>query len=351
MSLSVCIKKRLGNFALDIQFEAEHETLALLGASGCGKSMTLKCIAGIETPDEGSIVLDGRVLFDSKKRINLPPQKRKVGYLFQNYALFPNMTVRQNVASGVKGDKQTRAAIAEAKMKALYLDGLEDKYPNQLSGGQQQRVALARILASEPEVILLDEPFAALDSYLKWKLEQELIRTLDAFPGISIFVSHNRDEVYRVCDQVCVIDNGASEPVLSVQQLFSHPPTLSSALLTGCKNYSNARRLNDTQVEAIDCGVTLTCEGSIPEELRYIGVRAHFISPTDADGENVIPCKIMDVTQDLFSTVITVQSKNSPGDSDFSLIRVELSQEAWQKWGNPDVLSFYVKPSQILMLK
>ena len=153
MALSVDIEKKLGNFHLKVKFEAENEVLALLGASGCGKSMTLKCIAGIERPDQGRIILDGVTLFDAEKKIDLPPQKRKVGYLFQQYALFPNMTVEQNIACGVRGKERKTQIVAEM-LRLMELEGMEKKRPHQLSGGQQQRVALARILVNEPEVLL-----------------------------------------------------------------------------------------------------------------------------------------------------------------------------------------------------
>ena len=190
MSLSVDIEKKLGAFHLRSQFEAPDETMALLGASGCGKSMTLKCIAGIVTPDRGRIVLGGRVLFDSEKKINLPPQQRRVGYLFQQYALFPNMSVEQNILCGIRsGDKAEKRRVLAGKIRMFRLEGLEKKHPAQLSGGQQQRVALARILCSEPEAILLDEPFSALDSYLKWNLEIELADLLATFNGPILWVS------------------------------------------------------------------------------------------------------------------------------------------------------------------
>ena len=153
MSLLVDIRRHLRGFDLDVSFEVEEpeETLALLGPSGCGKSMTLKCIAGIVTPDEGRIVLNGRTLFDSAARVNLRPQERRVGYLFQNYALFPNMTVAQNVGVGVLGaSRDERDARVAGQLAAFRLEGLADKRPAQLSGGQQQRVALARIMASAP---------------------------------------------------------------------------------------------------------------------------------------------------------------------------------------------------------
>ena len=139
MSLFVEIEKQLGNFHLDVRFQAETETLALLGASGCGKSMTLKCIAGIMTPDRGRIVLNGRVLFDSEARIDLPPQQRRVGYLFQNYALFPTMTVEKNILCGIRsGSKAEKAAALADTVRRFWLEGLEHHYPAQLSGGQQQ---------------------------------------------------------------------------------------------------------------------------------------------------------------------------------------------------------------------
>ena len=134
--------------------------------------MTLKCIAGIEKPDKGKIVLDGVTLFDSEQHINLPPQKRRVGYLFQQYALFPSMTAEQNILCALTcSSREDRKEKFAALLRTFRLEGLEKKLPAQLSGGQQQRVALARILASEPQAILLDEPFSALDSYLKWELE------------------------------------------------------------------------------------------------------------------------------------------------------------------------------------
>ena len=224
MALSVDIRKALGNFHLAVQFDAGDETLALLGASGCGKSVTLKCIAGILTPDEGHIELDGVTLYDSASRINLPPQRRQVGYLFQQYALFPNMTVRQNIAAAVRDKARRQTEVAE-KLRQFRLEAVADQKPGQLSGGQQQRCALARILASEPTAILLDEPFSALDSYLKYQLELELAETLGGFPGTVLWVSHDRGEVFRNCRRVCVIDRGRSQPVTTLGELFRSPGT------------------------------------------------------------------------------------------------------------------------------
>ena len=214
MALEVQVEKTYGDFHLKAEFQAEGEPLALLGPSGCGKSLTLKCIAGIERPDRGRIVLDGRVLFDSERRIDLPPQKRQVGYLFQQYALFPHMTVAENIAAGCRRLERTARDRRVAALTAmLHLEGLEGLRPRQLSGGQQQRTALARILASEPRAILLDEPFSALDSHLKWQLEPELRDVLDAFGGVTLWVTHDRGEAYRNCPRVCVMEAGRTSPV------------------------------------------------------------------------------------------------------------------------------------------
>lgn len=215
--------------------------MALLGASGCGKSVTLKCIAGIMTPDRGRIILDGETLFDSEKHINLPPQKRRVGYLFQQYALFPNMTVLQNIRCGIRsGSRAEKRRRAEEKLRRFQLEGLEKKYPAQLSGGQQQRTALARILASEPRAILLDEPFSALDGFLKWNLELELSDLLSDSTGPILWVSHDLGECRRNCQTVCVMENGISGEITDMDTLLRYPATVGEARLTGNTNFLSA---------------------------------------------------------------------------------------------------------------
>ena len=231
MSIHVDIKKSFGGFTLDVAFEADSEVVGLLWASGCGKSMTLKCVAGIVRPDEGRIVVNGVTLFASEKRIDLSPQKRRVGLLFQNYELFPNMTVEQNIMTVLKsggGRSPGGESIPERAsrlMEKFHLKGLERHYPAQLSGGQQQRAALARIMAGKPALLMLDEPLSALDSYLRWQLEGELLQILEEFEGPTLYVSHNRDEVYRLCKKVCVMNLGRSDVerpkgVRAVKELF-----------------------------------------------------------------------------------------------------------------------------------
>ena len=348
MRLEVDIHKNFGNFQLDASFCTQSGAVTgLLGASGCGKSLTLKCIAGIEKPDRGRIVLDGRVLFDSEQKINLPPQQRRVGYLFQNYALFPNMTVEQNIAVGVK-DKTARKETVNRLISSFYLEGQERKYPRQLSGGQQQRVALARILSSRPEVLLLDEPFSALDSYLKWQVELELADLLSAFGGPVLFVTHNRDEVQRLCQQVCVLDNGASQAMMPVHELFEAPRTLSACLLSGCKNVSRAKATADGKVEALDWGVTLNPGQPLPEGLTHIGVRAHYIRPVNGPGPNTLPCKVERVVENVFSTVVML---STPGGSQgFSRLRIELEKDRWTALAGRDPLWLELPAKDLLLL-
>jgi molybdate transport system ATP-binding protein len=280
MSIEVDIRKKLFSFTLHICFTAENERLGLLGASGCGKSMTLKCIAGINTPDEGRIVINGRVVYDSRRRINLPPRERKIGYLFQQYALFPHMTVRQNLGIVLKnrGAGEKKKLIAETLSK-FALEDLADRKPAQLSGGQQQRAAIARMMVLSPEIIMLDEPFSALDSYLRDSVEKELMEILSGFQGSILFVSHNRDEVYRICRKMIVLDKGRMTRSGQRDEIFRDPRTVAAARLTGCKNIAPADRAGDRRLFVPRWNLTLTTALPIPGDISHVGIRAHHIRP------------------------------------------------------------------------
>lgn len=352
MSLLVDIEKRLHSFCLQVKFEAGKEILALLGASGCGKSMTLKCIAGIEKPDRGRIVLDGQVLFDSEKRVNLSPQKRRVGYLFQNYALFPHMTVEQNIRAGMGGiTPEEKRAKTAGLIKRFYLEGLERQRPPRLSGGQQQRVALARILASEPRLLLLDEPFSALDTWLRWQLEQEMTEALDTFPGATLFVSHNRNEVYRLCNRIGVIADGKLQMVEEKWDLFNAPKTVEACLLTGCKNISPVRMEADGHVTATDWGVTFTADLPADMPVRHMGIRAHYFIPMDdLSLPNTFAVTVERVIEDTFSIIVMVKPKGAPGNGRNSLIRWELPKELWRQWERK-TLFLHVPEKSLLLLQ
>ncbi len=281
MSLRVDISKKLGNFRLQAKFDLEEGVLGLLGASGCGKSKTLQCITGIVEPDEGRIVLNGRVLFDSKEHINVPVQERKVGYLFQNYALFPNMTVAENIGCGVRAgnDVKQRQAIVAKIVENMQLQGLEKSKPNQLSGGQQQRVALARIMVNEPEILLLDEPFSALDAFLKDRLIADFPALLATFHKDVIMVTHSRDEAYQLSSRIAIMSQGHFLSVGSTKEIFADPQTREGAKLTGCKNIIAARKSGDHEVTVPEWGVVLTTEKPVGDSLVAIGVRGHKYNP------------------------------------------------------------------------
>ena len=344
MPISVDIKKRLGEFSLEVSFEAEDCVLALLGASGCGKSMTLQCIAGILTPDEGRIVLDGVTLFDSAQRINLPPQRRQVGLLFQSYALFPNMTVEQNIAAGLHRRKDGRREQVQALIGSFQLDGLEGHYPSQLSGGQQQRTALARMLAAEPRLVMLDEPFSAMDEHLRWQLEQALAATLERFGGTTIYVSHNRDEVRRICDRVCVLEEGKSEPVVSISQLFERPQTRSAALLAGCKNFSRMVFQGQRAI-ALDWG----CELDLPllSGISHIGAHSHALML--APDKPMMWARILRISRTAFSSALVLQAVNS-GDGS-ALLHMELPPEQAVSLEVGVEIGISIAPEKLLFLR
>ncbi|WP_405309360.1 sulfate/molybdate ABC transporter ATP-binding protein [Methanobrevibacter sp.] len=283
------IQKKLKEFDLDVGFELKKGCLGILGPSGCGKSMTLKSIAGIVDPDEGFVSLttdNETVYFDSNNKINIKPQKRNVGYLFQNYALFPNMTVEENVAAGLEKDHDEK--IVSDMIKRFHLDGLEKRYPRQLSGGQQQRVALARILAYGPDVILFDEPFSAMDTYLKEQLYVELVNLLRNFDGLSILVTHDRDEAFQFCDELLVLDEGQIIAKGDTRELFDDPKNVQVARLTGCKNISKIEIIDDYHLKSLDWGIIFEVSKKISPSITHIGIRAHdFVAAEKEDVNSV----------------------------------------------------------------
>ena len=330
--LVVDLDTELAAFQLKVTFSTDHQPLGLLGGSGAGKSMILRSIAGIETPTKGRIVLNGRVLFDSQSRINLPPRDRRIGFLVQNYALFPHMTVAQNIAFGVR-QKLSASAIrqeVEAQLITVQLQGFADRYPHQLSGGQQQRVALARALASQPEALLLDEPFSALDTYLRSLLVQQMIETLASYNGVTLFVTHDMEEAYRVCPNLLVMEQGKVVQYGSKQDIFEHPATLSVAQLTGCKNFSRAVVKAPQQVEAIDWGCTLQVVEPVSNSLSYIGIRAHQINFTnDLSHVNTLHCWLVKTIETPHRMTLFLKlSQPSSHSSDYDL-QAEVFKEKW----------------------
>lgn len=353
MSLTVQVKKHLENFTLDINFTEDSKRIGVLGASGSGKSMTLKVIAGIERPDSGRITVDDKVLFDSSSKLDIKPQKRRVGYLFQNYALFPTMSVVQNISAGLHGpDIEENHRRTMEMVRKFRLEGLEERLPSELSGGQQQRVALARIMAYEPDMILLDEPFSALDVYLKDRMQEELMEMLSDYDGTVLMVSHSRDEIYRFSDRLLIIDKGQVINHGNTKDIFKNPGSKAAAGLTGCKNFSVVTVLDEHTLRADDWGITLKISGIIPDGTAFIGYRAHeFIPVWGEREENCLRFELSSRAELQFEKNYYVKPERDSYDRD-SVITWFVQRNMWEeldKKGLPDYLK--LKESDILFLR
>ncbi|MEM7553652.1 MAG: molybdate ABC transporter permease subunit [Cyanobacteria bacterium P01_A01_bin.84] len=329
--LIVNIQKNLKSFQLQVDFIADENTLGLLGASGSGKSMTLRCIAGLEKPNRGCIILNERVLFDSKRKINLPSRKRRIGFLFQNYALFPHMSVAQNIAFGLQEvPKKERIFKVQQYIDMMQLQDLENRYPHQLSGGQQQRVALARALVIEPEAILLDEPLSALDTYLRNRIEKLLRKVLSSYQGTTLFITHKLEEAYRVSSNILVMSAGKVIANDSKENIFERSPNLTVAQVTECKNISRAQIVDPHQVKALDWNCNLQVVEPIPHSLQYLGIRAHHLTfSKDPNKQNTFPCWVVDISETQHRVTVYLKL-NHPGKEleDYDL-QVEIYKEKW----------------------
>lgn len=246
MPLAFSIKKSFEGFSLDLSLTMGEELMVLFGPSGAGKSLTLKMISGLMTPDEGEVVIGGRRVFDPSRGVNVPIRERRVGYLFQDYALFPHMTVEENISYGIRGrgggggGSGRGGGGAGDKVKRLLelmrLAGLESRYPHELSGGQKQRTALARTLAVDPEILLLDEPFSALDYQVREKLRADLVNIHRVYPVPTVVVTHDLEEAFMLGDRISVVNEGRIEQVGSREDVFYRPGTRNVARFVGVRN-------------------------------------------------------------------------------------------------------------------
>lgn len=326
MSLYIDITKNLSSFNLDVSMESKSGIIGFLGASGSGKSMTLKCIAGLEKPSKGKIVINNKVLFDSEEKINIKTRDRRVGFLFQNYALFPHMTIKDNIEIGLdKISKVEKGKLSYNYIKKFGLEGLENRYPWQLSGGQQQRVALARALITSPDILLLDEPFSALDNHLRASMERELVDILKDYKGTVVFVTHDIAEAYRICDKIIVFDGGKAKDIRDKNALFKAPQSLAEAKLTGCKNISKAKKLDNNFIFAEEWNLKLKCLADIKDNINYIAIRSHNIKLyKDEEEENVFEVLIENIVENPFDYTLYIKSINSTSRD---LIHFTISKE------------------------
>jgi ABC-type Fe3+/spermidine/putrescine transport system ATPase subunit len=299
--------KRFGATAAvdDVTFAVgAGETISLLGPSGCGKTTTLRLIAGFEEPDEGIIEIAGESMVGKR------PYERNVGLLFQHYALFPHMNVAQNVAYGLRHRRWPKAAIADRvgeMLRLVQLQGFEDRRPGQLSGGQQQRVALARVLATKPKLVLLDEPLSALDAKLREELRLELKQILAAVGSTTIVVTHDQDEAMSLADRIIVMNRGRIEQQGTPDEIYMQPRTIFVAAFIGRANWFHGRisrasgdavfRLATTAGTALavrDPGAARGERWSVcvrPERMTVAGPEAVADGPDD----NLLPGEVVDV--------------------------------------------------------
>ena len=340
MTLEVQIEKKLAEFTLDVAFRATEKPLSILGASGAGKSMLLRCIAGLEKPGRGRIALNDRVLFDSAQRVGIPARERRIGMLFQHYALFPHRTVAQNIAFGLRDlPRQEQSARTASLVSRTHLAGLEQRYPRELSGGEQQRAALARALAIQPEALLLDEPLSALDTHLRGQVEAQLQETFATYRRPTLLVTHNMEEAYRLGEQLLVLARGRVAAFGSKQEIFRRPPSSEVARLTGCKNISRAHPNADGTVEALDWACRLRLAQAPTTPPNYIGIRAHHIVFPETAGEaeeepNVFPCWLVRTSETPFRITLFLSLDPQRAEAGETQLQAEVFKEKWERFSD-----------------
>ena len=351
--LEVDIQKQLPSFLLDITFKVDSESsLGILGTSGAGKTTLLRCIAGLETPDRGRIIFNSRTLYDSAKSVNLPPQERAVGFLFQDYALFPHLSVADNIAFGMPEKRSPKVINQEVvhHLQQINLFGMSDRLPSQLSGGEQQRVALARVLASKPDLTLLDEPFSALDSNLKAQLLKLWQKHLSSYSGL-IYVTHNLSEAYRLCPRLLIIDRGRAIAYGKREDILYRPPNLQTAKMMGC-DISRAKKTAPQTITAIDWQCDLQVS-EIPENISWIAIHSHSIIFTQAK-EKINTFPVWLTTCDRLPHRVTLYLKlhSSPDNLEDYYLSVEVSLNRWQQLQQLP-LPWYIQlpPSKIIVLQ
>jgi len=309
MGLHVRISKKLpgGNsngFTLDAEFKCRDEMIVLFGPTGAGKTLTLDCIAGLEAPDAGYISINNTVYFDSEDKINISPQKRKVGYLFQNYALFPHLTVEQNIMFGMRSGKNI---IELEKMLGIFeIHGLEKRYPSQLSGGQRQRVALARALITQPKILLLDEPFSAIDHITRVRLRRDLKKIREMIKIPIVLITHNPVEAYTMADSLIVYRHGGIEQVGSPKEIFTKPKSMNVARLVGMNNIFKGKVIDIREEEIVIQSQEKITAPRVPdlkigEEITWcirpdhVMVLQEDFSPGKAVAENIFSGRIIEI--------------------------------------------------------
>ncbi len=353
-SLQVAAERALDNFTLNVGFEAGMGSVGLLGPSGSGKSMTLRMIAGVSTPDRGRIVLNGRVLFDSATGANVPSARRRIGMVFQDYALFPHLTVAENVGFGLARlpRREHRARVAQ-QLAFLHIAELANRFPREISGGQRQRVAIARCMAMEPDALLLDEPFAALDPHLRRQTEEQLRETLAHFNGAVVFVTHDMEEAFRFCTDLLVLNDGSVIARGPKHELFERPRTVAAARLTGCKNIVAATRAEEHRVRIDDWNCELVTADAVPGTLTHVGYRSHqVVFQQRPDGENSFPCWLVSSSEAPHEMTLYLRLHASPQAGEAAHLQADIPKDLWRTLrAEPQPWQITLDPARLLLLE
>lgn len=351
--LRVQLRKALPNFQLDLELQAGQRPVGLLGASGAGKSITLRMIAGVVRPDAGSIELNQRMLYSSKRGIDLPPAARRVGVVFQDYALFPHRTVAENVGYALfqLPRAERRQRVAEL-LEDLHIAHLANRRPAEISGGERQRVAIARCLAMRPEALLFDEPFAALDPHLRRTTEEQLRETLRNYPGAVLFITHDMEEAFRFCAELMVLERGRVIARGGRQELFDAPGTATAARLTGCKNIAPARALDEHHLRVAAWECTLATAHPVPESLEAVGYRSHhFRLQKQAEGENVFSCWLVETSEAPHEMTLYLRLHREPRAGERAQIQVDVPKPVWRTLERtPQPWAIQFVPEALLLL-
>jgi molybdate ABC transporter permease protein len=351
--LQVDVERRLENFKLNVSLRTSWGAVGLLGPSGAGKSMTLRIIAGLTTPDRGRIVLNDRVLFDSDTKHNLPAAQRRIGVVFQDYALFPHLTVAENIGFGLRQlSREERTSRVQRQLASMQIADLADRYPREMSGGQRQRAAIARCMATEPHALLLDEPFAALDPHLRRQTEEQLRRALADFRGPVVFVTHDMEEAFRFCTDLLVLDSGKVIASGPKHQLFEDPGTVAAARLTGCKNIVQAVALGSDRISVPAWNCELATSKEVDAALTHIGYRSHQIRFVDnGTGENVFPCWLVSTSEAPHEMTLYLRLHASAGPGDAAQLQADVPKDQWRALSaQPQPWNIYLVPERLLML-
>ena len=354
--LSVRVRKRLPGFELDVAFDAPRGITVLFGGSGAGKSLTLRTIAGLERPDDGRITVAGETVFDGAERRWVPPHRRPLGVVFQQPALFPHLTVGENVLFGVRIPKGERERRLQEVMTLLGLQGLERRPPRSLSGGQQQRVALARALVRRPPVLLLDEPFSALDEALRRTLREELLRITRELGLAVVFVTHSLREAHLLADSLVVLEGGRVLQAGAAATVFRRPKSARVARLLGWTNLWQGRVVRAAGSECVVAvggrRLAVRTDGELPAEgsAVTVGIRSERVivhrGEVAAPGPNQFEARLVELLR--YGSTATLRLR--PPENDLP-IEVELGARALEVLRVGERTSWLVElPAEDLLL-